>query len=60
MPVLIKSRRKSQASNSHDSNLELEEGSEEDDEDLESGSGETRECRALEMPEEVDPVELDL
>ena len=34
--------------------------SEEEDEDLESGSGETRECRSLEMPEEVDPVELDL
>ena len=32
----------------------------EEDEDLESGSGETRECRSDEMPEEVDPVELDL
>ena len=33
---------------------------EEEEEDLESGSGETRECRSDEMPEEVDPVELDL
>ena len=34
--------------------------SEEEEELLESGSGETRECRSLEIPEEVEPVELDL
>ena len=32
----------------------------EEEEHLESGSGETRECRSEEIPEEVDPVELDL
>ena len=33
---------------------------EEDEEDFESGSGETKEWRSEEIPEEVEPVELDL
>ena len=33
---------------------------EEEEEDLLSGSGDTRECRSEEIPEEVEPVELDL
>ena len=33
---------------------------EEEEEDLLSGSGETREWRSDEIPEDVDPVELEL